>query len=44
MKKLYENPKLQITLLGQTDIIVTSDGVLPPDFDDETGGDFAIFG
>ena len=43
MKKMYQIPKLQVSLLEKMDIIVTSDGEVGP-IDDESIGDFAIFG
>lgn len=45
MKKMYQNPELQVTLLDKADIIVTSDGEVPIEFDDgDSIGDFAVFG
>jgi len=39
MKKLYQTPDLNVTLLENADVIVTSDGELP-----WGAGDFDVFG
>ena len=43
MKKMYQIPKLQVSLLEKMDIIVTSDGEVGP-IDPDSNGDFAVFG
>lgn len=43
MKKMYQIPDLQVSLLEKMDIIVTSDGEVGP-IDPDSNGDFAVFG
>ena len=45
MKKMYKTPDMKVALLEKLDIITGSDGVLPPELDDDNSiGDFEVFG